>query len=139
STSHQVDLSDSQATRDLIFSLSPTHIIHTAALARMDQCEQYPHLALQHNVEATRNIADAAADLPVPAHLVHISTDLVFDGKQAPYSEESRPSPLQIYGQSKADAESALRTSAAFPRTAILRSALIYGNEIGKRKCFLQW
>lgn len=36
-------------------------------------------------------------------HLIHISTDMVFDGKKsdAPYTEEDKPSPLCWYGKTK--------------------------------------
>ena len=64
----------------------------------------------QVNVQGTKNIADVCREYGI--HLIHISTDFVFDGKSGePYTEESPVSPLDWYGQTKAMAESVVQES----------------------------
>lgn len=57
--------------------------------------------------------------------LVHLSTDLVFDGGRGRYREEDEPAPVNSYGRSKAEAER--RVAAAHPAASIVRTSLIYG------------
>ena len=62
----------------------------------------------------------------VGARLVHLSTDVVFDGcKGAPYTEIDQPSPWTDYGRSKAEAER--RVAAVHPRAVIVRTSLLLG------------
>jgi dTDP-4-dehydrorhamnose reductase len=71
-----------------------------------------------------RNLARICVDLG--AHLCHISTDYVFDGrKEEPYTEDDPPSPLSIYGISKLAGEHAL---AAYSEDySIVRGCGLYG------------
>ena len=73
-------------------------------------------------VRGTRNVAAAAAR--AGARLVHVSTDLVFDGEHAPYSEEDEPRPVSDYGRAKLEAE-------AFVDGLIVRTSLLYGKPGG--------
>jgi dTDP-4-dehydrorhamnose reductase len=76
------------------------------------------------NVEGSANVAREAAR--VGARLVHVSTDVVFDGRAGrPYVEEDEPTALTEYGRSKADAEEAV--AAAHEGVLIVRTSLIYG------------
>ena len=64
------------------------------------------------NVEGTTNIASICRERGI--HLIHVSTDFVFDGKQeTPYLEESPLSPIEWYGQTKAMAETMVEKSGA--------------------------
>jgi len=74
------------------------------------------------NVDGSRNVARAAAE--VGARFIAVSTDVVHDGTRAPYGDDIAPTPLQAYGRSKAEAESAIRS--VNPDAAIVRSSLIY-------------
>jgi dTDP-4-dehydrorhamnose reductase len=91
-------------------------VVHTAYRP------QPPEDAWTINVDGSRNVARAARD----ARLVHISTDVVFDGRLGrPYVEEDAPTPVTEYGQSKAAAEEAV--SEEHPDALIVRTSLIYG------------
>ncbi len=57
------------------------------------------------------------------AGMVHVSTDMVFDGERAPYSEDDPPAPLTGYGRSKAEAEEIVRRT--LPGAAVVRTSLI--------------
>jgi dTDP-4-dehydrorhamnose reductase len=75
------------------------------------------------NAEGTHHVARAAA--AVGARVVHVSTDVLFDGRKGSYSEEDSPSPITRYGRSKALAEEAVHASGA--DAVIVRTSLIYG------------
>jgi dTDP-4-dehydrorhamnose reductase len=92
-------------------------VVHTAY--RQDGPE-----ARDVNVTGSENVARAAA--AVGARLLHLSTDVVFDGhKGSPYTEEDAPRPCTEYGRSKAEAER--RVAAACPEALIVRTSLIVG------------
>jgi dTDP-4-dehydrorhamnose reductase len=73
------------------------------------------------NVDGSQAVARAAAGL----RLIHLSSDLVFDGTIGHYSEEDVPAPVSDYGRSKAEAE--LRVADEHPGATIVRTSLIYG------------
>ena len=111
-------------------------VVHCAALSGRAQCEADPALARRVNVEATRELAEAAH--AQGARFVFISTDLVFDGNRAPYGEEDAVSPLSLYAETKAAAEVAVRAS--HPDAWIIRTALMYGaGADGLPGSFLSW
>jgi dTDP-4-dehydrorhamnose reductase len=76
------------------------------------------------NVDGALNVARSAAAHGI--RLVHMSTDVVFDGRKgAPYDEEDTPAPCTDYGRSKAEAERVVSTAA--PAALIVRTSLIVG------------
>lgn len=81
----------------LIRRLRPDVILHAAAAWRTEEEAQAVI------VDGTRGITEAAAE--TGARLIHMSTDLVFDGERGPYSEDDPPAPVNLYGAAKAEAE----------------------------------
>jgi dTDP-4-dehydrorhamnose reductase len=73
------------------------------------------------NAAGSAVVAAAAAQV----RLVHLSTDVVFDGTRGRYREEDEPSPVNAYGRSKLEAERLV--AAAHPGATIVRTSLIYG------------
>ncbi len=104
----------------LIESLAPDILIHCAAMSESHQCEADPDFAVRVNVDATERLARAMAG----RRFVLVSTDLVFDGAAAPYSEQSTPNPLGWYGRTKAMAEERVQ---ALPNTLVVRTSLLVG------------
>jgi dTDP-4-dehydrorhamnose reductase len=98
----QVDLSREDELL-IINELRPSVIIHCAAFANLDGCEQDPDRAYRDNVVASVNIAQTA--LKVGAYLIHISTDSVFDGERGGYKETDTANPINVYGRTKLQAE----------------------------------
>lgn len=98
----------------------PDAVIHTAAL---NPGQGSPQEMARVNHRGSRNVARAATE--VGAHLVHVSTDMVHDGRSAPYGDDAEPAPINAYGESKAAAERAVIEAA--PGAAIVRTSLIYG------------
>ena len=107
---------------DKIRTVKPHAIIHAAAVNPGGGSEQE---MMDVNAKGSRYVAEAAANSG--ARLIHLSTDIIFDGKQAPYADDAPPSPLNDYGRSKAAAEAAVRE--VDPKAAIVRTSLIYGLE----------
>jgi dTDP-4-dehydrorhamnose reductase len=113
----------------------PDVLIHAAAMTSTSECEALPEEAFRTNVILTRHMVDAAQ--AAKAQLVYISTDLVFDGRSAPYGEMARPNPLMVYGKTKLLGEEEVR-QAAIP-WAILRCALMYGPRARDHYSCLTW
>jgi dTDP-4-dehydrorhamnose reductase len=78
---------------------------------------------MQINAEGSGYVAEGA--VAVGARLIHVSSDLVLSGQNAPYDDEALPSPINVYGRSKAVAEAAV--AEVDPQAAIIRPSLIYG------------
>lgn len=115
-----LDVGNRAGVMELITRLSPQAIIHTAA-ANPGQGNKA--VMTRTNSTGSRHIAEAAA--ATGARLVHLSTDVVHNGRHAPYTDDAPPSPLNPYGRTKAAAEAAVRQVA--PAAVIVRTSLIYG------------
>jgi dTDP-4-dehydrorhamnose reductase len=93
-----------------IKATAPDVVLNAAAMAGLESCEEDPYGASDVNAEAPGRLARACALEVVP--FLHISTDYVFgdasDGNSAPYAEDAPHCPLQRYGQTKAEGESAV-------------------------------
>jgi len=124
-TRDDFDVLDHVGTRAAISEARPTVILNTTAYHRVDDCESNVEMAYQANALAVLNLVRIANDLE--AVLVHISTDYVFDGKSlVPYTEESEPMPLSVYGNSKLAGEYLVRSSAR--KYFLIRTSGLYGN-----------
>ncbi len=117
----RADLRDPVALRGVLASVGPDVVVHCAAYRDPDFCEEQPEETRRLNVAPVRVMAEA---LPPAARLVFISSDYVFDGEHPPYREESPRGPLNVYGQSKAEAEDA---ALARPHSLVLRIPLLVG------------
>lgn len=120
----ELDLRDPAAIARTVRAVRPSLIVNAAAWTDVDGAESRPEEALAVNARAPRILAEEAARLG--AGIVHYSTDYVFDGrKPAPYDEDDRPAPLNVYGRTKLLGEVGVRASGA-PHL-ILRVAWVYG------------
>jgi dTDP-4-dehydrorhamnose reductase len=113
----RLDVRDADAVMRLLDELRPRAVIHTAYREAGEE-------AAAVNVDGARNVARAVA--AVGARLVHVSTDLVFDGTLGrPYAEDDEPRPITEYGAQKLAGEEAVRE--ASPGAVVVRTSLIYG------------
>ncbi|MFP5225354.1 MAG: SDR family oxidoreductase, partial [Actinomycetota bacterium] len=86
-------------------------------------CERDPEQAQRTNSVGAINVARSC--LRAQAHLTHISTDYVFDGRKgAPYTEDDMPSPVQTYGRTKLDGERAVLDARV--RACVMRTSWLY-------------
>jgi len=116
----QADLLAPGAVARVLDETQPDWVIHCAALADIDACEQQPELARQLNTELPGELAREAASRDL--RFAHISTDAVFDGSHGPYKETDGPNPRSVYAKTKRMAELAVK--AAHPQWLILRPNL---------------
>jgi dTDP-4-dehydrorhamnose reductase len=114
-----LDVRDPLAVEEALDRFRPDAVIHTAF--RQGGPDLMPITA-----DGAGHVAVAAAALGV--RLVHMSSDVIFDGERAgAYAEADPPSPISPYGEAKARAEALV--AAACPAAAIVRTSLIYGFE----------
>ena len=104
--SAQADLTDAEAVDHLLNAIEPQAIIHAAADSQPARCETHPEATRRVNVDVPEKLAALCADLQIP--FLFTSTDLVFDGLDAPYAEQDTVTPVCVYGRQKADAEDAV-------------------------------
>lgn len=116
---------------EVLRSVKAGIIIHTAGLTNVESCEQNTTLAHQINVTISQNIAKAATLLGIK--MVHISTDHLYEGTAAFSTEETPVNPLNVYGKTKALAESVV--AEINPDALIIRTNF-YGWGTGYRKSF---
>jgi dTDP-4-dehydrorhamnose reductase len=101
----------------------PQVVVLLAALSDIDRCEAEPQLAWAVNVEGAANVASACA--ASGARLLFTSSGAVFDGMRHGYSEGDPPTPVSVYGRTKAEAE--LQVAANAPGAVIVRFGLVIG------------
>lgn len=118
------DLADPTQVTALFEAVRPELVIHAAALTDVDACERDRDGAFRANLEATAHVARASTRFD--AHLVHTSTDYVFDGLAGPYREEDVPNPIGVYALTKRASEEAVQVLA--PTAAIARTAVVFSH-----------
>lgn len=122
-TYYSMDIGSREDVDRVIDAVKPDHIIHTAAMTQVDDCELDHEACDRANVDAVQYVVDAAERNN--SHLVHISTDFIFNGEEGPYDEEGVADPLSYYGMAKWKGEQIVQNSKL--RWAILRTVLVYG------------
>ncbi len=115
-TALPLDLRDADSARAVIRDTRPLALIHTA-------CSNRDADNVQAIVTAARHLAEAAREFGV--RLIHVSTDLVFDGEHAPYADDAAPAPITDYGRAKAEAEALVADLC--PQAVVVRPSLIWG------------
>jgi len=129
------DIKNRDEIKKVIHDYYPDFIIHTAAFTNVDLSEKLREDAWKINVKGVEYIAEAAR--AIDAHIIHISTDYIFDGKDGPYSENAKPNPVGYYGRTKLASENALKISGTF--FTILRTNVLYGIAPNSRPDFVRW
>ncbi|WP_071190361.1 NAD(P)-dependent oxidoreductase [Trichormus sp. NMC-1] len=130
----KVDLTDFQELKGIFNDIKPDAVIHTAAQSQPNYCQLHPQESYTINVTTSCHIAGLCADNSLP--LAFTSTDLVFDGLKAPYTEIDKVSPVNIYGEQKVKAEVGILK--LYPQSAICRMPLMFGRETPTAKSFIQ-
>lgn len=113
----------------------PTVIINTIGYTDVDGCESDRALAQLLNVRFPEMLARFARTFDV--HLIHYSTDYVFDGSAGPYDETHIPNPINYYGKTKLAGENAIRASGC--TATIIRTNVVYGFGGASKSDFVEW
>ncbi|WP_445627019.1 SDR family oxidoreductase [Nostoc sp. DSM 114167] len=130
----QADLTNFQELKRIFNDVKPEAVIHTAAHSQPNFCQTNPKESHAINVIASCNIAGLCADNSIPCAFT--STDLVFDGLNAPYRETDAVCPVNLYGEQKAIAEADMLER--YPMTAVCRMPLMFGAATPTAKSFIQ-
>jgi dTDP-4-dehydrorhamnose reductase len=119
-----LDLVDREQVEQIVAEFAPDAVVNAAAMTNVDGCERDPERAYGVNALGVRTLAQASARRG--AHLVHISTDYVFDGASSlPYHEWDAARPLSHYGRSKLGGEQEVERHAA--SWATVRTSWVFG------------
>jgi dTDP-4-dehydrorhamnose reductase len=124
----QLDVTDRDAVLGTVTTWRPDAVVHCAAWTAVDACEGDPRRAFTANALAVRHVVEACDRSG--AHLVHLSTDYVFDGEQRrPYREWDATAPRSVYGASKLAGER--EALVLGPRVAVVRTSWVCGEHGG--------
>lgn len=116
---HHLDLTDPASVQRVMDRVQPDIIFHTAALNQSENAQEM----YETNANGSGYLAEQAARYG--ARLIHLSSDVIFDGQKGNYTEEDAPHPITPYAVSKADAEKNVVASGA--NAVLVRTSLIYG------------
>lgn len=128
-----VDLSDPQATGELLSRLAPGTVLNLAAWTDVDGCEREPHKAYQDNFQSVHSICSWIATAGQGCHLVHVSTDQVYDGLGPHVESDTRV--RNCYAFSKIAAEAVASGVGA----TIVRTNFFGRSQTVLRKSFTDW
>lgn len=120
-----LDITDEQNIQTVLNVYRPTHVIHTAAMTNVDQCELQPEACDLVNRQSVQMLAKYCQEYQI--HLQLLSTDFVFDGEAGPYAETAQPNPLSVYARSKVEAEKIVQHAHGL-NYSIVRTIIVYGS-----------
>ncbi|RKY56113.1 MAG: dTDP-4-dehydrorhamnose reductase [Candidatus Neomarinimicrobiota bacterium] len=130
-----IDITDEEAIISCIRELKPDVVLNCAAYTDVDGAEKFKDLAWNVNVEGVKNLVSAIN--PIGSHLIHISSDYVFDGSNGPYTEEDETNPINYYGETKLASEKLLETLEV--SWTIIRTNVLFGNSHFQEASFVHW
>ena len=120
----ECDLTDKASITGTLDRFRPTVIANAAAYTAVDKAESERELAFKLNANAPGIMADWA--VKHNSLMIHYSTDYVFDGtKKEPWTEEDKPNPLNVYGESKLAGDLNIQNSGC--NHLIFRTSWVYG------------
>ena len=118
-----IDITEEVTLKKELLKIQPDFIINTAAMTHVDVCESEKEACDLLNVEVVKWLKEISEE--IESHVIHISTDFIFDGKKGYYKETDIPNPLSYYGLSKLKSEEVLKNSKI--DFTILRTILVFG------------
>lgn len=120
----EMDITDPASVDTALTELNPWAVVNTAGYVRVDDAEHEPDICRRVNTHGAAILAHSCQKLGVA--LLTFSSDLVFDGVvHLPYVESDRVAPLNVYGQSKAEAE--VKVLEACPTSLVIRTSAFFG------------
>jgi dTDP-4-dehydrorhamnose reductase len=119
-----LDITDEENIQTVLQQFQPTHVIHTAAMTNVDQCELHPEACDLVNRQAVLMLAKCCQKEGI--HFQLLSTDFVFDGLAGPYAETDQPNPLSVYARSKVESEKIVQQLEGLSYS-IVRTIIVYG------------
>lgn len=122
-----LDITSNAEVNAIVKKYSPDVIINTAAMTNVDACESKREECWALNVTAVQHLVDVIEqEQAKKIHLIHLSTDFIFDGdKGSEYVETDKPNPQSYYAKSKNESEKIVQNSKI--KWAIARTIIVYG------------
>ena len=118
-----LDITKNEAIKSFFKIHKPDVTINCSAITDLDFCEKNKSHVLDVNTLGAKKLAQACN--VHNSHLIHISTDYVFDGQAGPYQENDMPNPISYYGQTKHQSEElVLKENENF---CVVRTGMLYG------------
>lgn len=131
-----IDLQDFKTIRWQLNLIEPHFVINALAMTNVDACETQQDDCKRINTDFVTALAEVCKELST--HLIHISTDFIFDGTEGFYTEDDIANPVNYYGWSKLWAENGIQESGVV--YTILRTIVVYGKvEQMKRNNIVLW
>ncbi|QNM85941.1 SDR family oxidoreductase [Polaribacter pectinis] len=118
-----IDITKEESFKEELLQVKPDFIINTAAMTNVDACENNKQECDALNIDVVKTLVKVSEE--INTHIIHISTDFIFDGKKGYYKETDTPNPLSYYGLSKLKSEEVLTNSRI--DFTVLRTILVYG------------
>ena len=131
----KIDITEKNEVKTIVNNFYPDVIINAAAYTNVDKSESEREAAWSVNVSAVEYMAQAAKAFD--SHVIHISSDYIFDGTDGPYIENDKPNPVGYYGRTKLASENVLKTSGI--NYSIIRTNVLYGIAKFGRPDFVKW
>lgn len=120
----EMDITDEGKVREVIRTCAPDAVIHCSAYTAVDRAEGEDDLCHQVNVEGTKYIAEACAELD--CKMIYISTDFVFSGEgERPWETDDEAGPINVYGKTKYEGE--LEVKSRLNKWFIVRISWVFG------------
>ena len=120
---YKVDLTSESAVEEFLKEHRPDAVLHLAAERKPDICDNKQEQTKALNVSASSSLAKLCKKYD--CWLLYFSTDYVFDGQNPPYFPDSKPNPLNFYGETKLAGEEVVLEEN--PQSCILRVPVLYG------------
>ena len=130
----EMNISCKHSCEHALNKLSPDIIVNTAAFTNVDLCEINKEECWMVNVIGVENLVLYCKSKNI--HLVHISSDFVFDGLNGNYLENDVCSPINYYGKTKLCSENIIKENIS--NYTIIRTSMIYDYN-NLEKGFLGW
>lgn len=121
----KLDITNFSDISTLIEEVNPEVILHTASLGNVDYCQQHQEEARKINIDASLRLFSSAHT--AKSKFVFFSTNAIYDGKNAPYDENSSTKPLDFYGKTKLEVEKKLEKFMEIDDILIVRLMTMYG------------
>ena len=133
----EINYLDPKNIETVLKKYSPRCIVNAAAMTGVDACEDDKALAMKLNCDLPKMLAKYAKKKKI--HLIHFSTDYIFNGEKGLYSEEDTPDPVSYYGRSKLAGENAIISELNENNYTIFRTNVVYGYSTYGKNDFINW
>ncbi len=121
--SSQLDITNGDQINSVFKESDFDFCINCAAYTAVDNAEDEKQTAHKVNTLGPKNLAEACKKFDV--HLMHISTDFVFDGNtDKPYKETETTNPIGVYGDTKLEGEKLI--ASILDNFYIIRTSWLY-------------